>query len=447
MDKLGQQVYNNKELLYKYKDKVDIPCLGMVDDIMAIQKCSDDALKINAVINGFIESKKLSLSKTKCHRIHVQKKVNQTTQCPKLKVHDGEMCDSSKEKYLGDIIDKSGKISNTVEDRRNKGFGIVSEILAIVNDIPLGKYKMEIGLMLRQAMLLNGILFNSEAWHAISEQDIKLLEGVDEHLLRSLVGGHSKTPLEFLYLEAGAIPIRFLISCRRMIYLQTLLRRPDGELTKRVYLAQKEAPTYGDYFNLVKTDWEMMDEPLDEAAIVATSADAHKRKVKAKIRMSAFQFLQNKKKQHSKVKNVEYTKLETQKYMTSPLFNDQDVSLLYAMRSRALECKSNYKSKYKNNDLVCSICSEEEDDQPHIMQCKVLNSKLASDDVVREKIEYNDIFRNHQKQKVIVTLYEKLLKIRKTMLEDQQNDPSTSDMALKNCYNLQQCIVNSSSGN
>ena len=38
MDKLGQHVYNNKELLYKYKGMVDIPSLGMVDDIMAIQK-------------------------------------------------------------------------------------------------------------------------------------------------------------------------------------------------------------------------------------------------------------------------------------------------------------------------------------------------------------------------------------------------------------------------
>ena len=34
-----------------------------------------------------------------------------------------------------------------------KGFGIVSEILTIFNDIPLGKHKMETGLMFRQAML------------------------------------------------------------------------------------------------------------------------------------------------------------------------------------------------------------------------------------------------------------------------------------------------------
>jgi hypothetical protein len=107
------------------------------------------------------------------------------------------------------------QIRSTIEDKKNKGYGMVAEILAIINEIPLGQYKMEIGLKLRQAMLLNGLLFNSEAWHDINDVEIKLLESVDEHLLRSLVGGHAKTPLEFLYLEAGAIPIRFILSCRR----------------------------------------------------------------------------------------------------------------------------------------------------------------------------------------------------------------------------------------
>ena len=66
-----------------------------------------------------------------------------------------------------------------------------------------------------------------------------MLERVDEHLLRSLVKGHSKMPKEFLYLEAGAVPIRFIISCRRLLYLQTILKRPEEELIHRVYNAQK----------------------------------------------------------------------------------------------------------------------------------------------------------------------------------------------------------------
>ena len=42
---------------------------------------------------------------------------------------------------------------------------------------------MEIGLLLRKAMLINGIIFNSVAWHAVSDADIKILEKVDELLL------------------------------------------------------------------------------------------------------------------------------------------------------------------------------------------------------------------------------------------------------------------------
>ena len=73
------------------------------------------------------------------------------------------MTDSNREKYLGDIVDKTGKIRATVEERQKKGYAAVAEILAILEEIPLGEHKMEIGLQLRQAMLLNGMLFNFEA--------------------------------------------------------------------------------------------------------------------------------------------------------------------------------------------------------------------------------------------------------------------------------------------
>ena len=64
MEKLGKLCYENKELLYKYKNVVDVPPLGMVDDILSIQKCTD-AKKINVTINTFIEMKKLTLSQKK----------------------------------------------------------------------------------------------------------------------------------------------------------------------------------------------------------------------------------------------------------------------------------------------------------------------------------------------------------------------------------------------
>ena len=39
IDKLSQQAYTDKTLLYKYKGEVSVPPLGMVDDVLTIQKC------------------------------------------------------------------------------------------------------------------------------------------------------------------------------------------------------------------------------------------------------------------------------------------------------------------------------------------------------------------------------------------------------------------------
>ena len=69
---------------------------------------------------------------------------------------------------------------------------------------------MKSGLLLRNAMLVNSMLFSSEAWHGIVRDDVETLSRVDESLLRGLVNGHSKVPKEALFLETGETPIKFI---------------------------------------------------------------------------------------------------------------------------------------------------------------------------------------------------------------------------------------------
>ena len=422
---------------------VDTPSLGMVDDILCVQQCSEKSMEVNSVINAFIESKKLKLSSSKCHKIHVHGKKDKSEKCPILKVHDKIMEDSKQEKYLGDILDNSGKIRKTVEDRKNKGFAIAAEILAILSEVPLGKYKMEIGLQLRQAMLINGILFNSEAWHDIREEEVKLLESVDEYLIRSLIKAHSKTPLEFLYLEVGALPIRYIISTRRMIYLQTILKRDDDELTKKVYFAQKNDPSKGDFTELIKADFALIDETLDENAVEKSETQSYKKYIKSRMRNAALKYLNEKKKTHSKIKDIEYQELKTQEYLTSPLFNDEEASILFSLRSRYVDCKLNFRNKYKEEDLLCPWCMKEDDDQKHMLNCEVLNTHFSSSDVVDDKIMYEDIFDVAKKQKRVTGIFKALIEIRKKQLEA---NPSTSSQMLRNSEDLLNCIDYCSSG-
>ena len=449
MDKLGQLVYNGDKTTYKYKGVVDTPCLGMVDDILSVQKCKADTIKSNATMNAFIESKKLTLSKSKSHRIHISsKKQKKMKDCVDLKIHDEKMDDSDKEKYLGDFIDNTGTITSTIEDRKNKGYAMAAEIISILDEIPLGQHRMEIGLLLRQAMLINAMLFNSEAWHSIKDKDIKMLEAVDEYLLRSLVHAHAKSPLEFLYLESGAVPIRFLISSRRMTYLQTILQRNDNELTKRIYSEQKRNPTPGDFSELVKKDFEVIDEKMDESNIIGCSIEAFKSRIKQKIRIAAFKFLRSRQQTHSKVRDVQFSKLETQKYLISPLFTNEEVNTLYSLRSRSVECKNNFKNRYKEGDELCPLCDKHIDDQKNMLQCPVIIEEVKTNEVAKEEIKYEYIFENPEKQKAIASLFVKYIGIRKKIMEEdllQRQDPSTCTDVLKTSDPLP-CIDNLSFG-
>ena len=53
------------------------------------------------------------------------------------------MTTSSQEKYLGDILTDDRKLHKTVDDRLAKANGLISDIMAILSEIPLGKFKIE----------------------------------------------------------------------------------------------------------------------------------------------------------------------------------------------------------------------------------------------------------------------------------------------------------------
>ena len=56
-----------------YQDTVRVSLLEMVDDLAIISKCGTVTIVANSVAKTFIESKKLDLSKKKCHQMHIGK--------------------------------------------------------------------------------------------------------------------------------------------------------------------------------------------------------------------------------------------------------------------------------------------------------------------------------------------------------------------------------------
>ena len=135
------------------------------------------------------------------------------------------MKESEKAKYIWDFLTTKANSKDTIAAKEARGYGILGEIGAILRDIPFGKWRTQIGLLLRKAWFLNSCLANSEVWVGISDSDKKDLEIIDHKILRVILGSQAKVPVEMLYLETSELPISHAISVRRLSYWHHILRR------------------------------------------------------------------------------------------------------------------------------------------------------------------------------------------------------------------------------
>jgi hypothetical protein len=217
MDKLCKLILQDEQVLYKFRGTVSVPPLEMVDDVITAVKCGSTSRALNASVNAFMEQKRLQLNVSKCGKIHIGNKSSRKI-CPDHKVHTEIMKCSEQEKYLGYIDSNKCNSKETIKDRRVRGNAILSEMGAILRDIPLVKWRTQIGLTLRQAWFLNGSVFNSEVWSGFIDNDLDDLEVIDHSIIRLITGAQAKVPVEMLYLETALLPVKSGISVSTALY-------------------------------------------------------------------------------------------------------------------------------------------------------------------------------------------------------------------------------------
>jgi hypothetical protein len=270
-------------------------------------------------------------------------------------------------------------------------------------------------------MLLNGILYNSEAWHGVTMKQIATLEAIDEALLRGILKAHSKTPKEFLYLELGALPIKWIMAQRRINYLKQIMLREDNELLKKVLIAQKNSPSKGDFVTIVEKDLKSLNLTYEQV----TSSQISKIQLKKLLRQyatnAAFKELTKKLEKHTKVKDIKYERLEMQQYLKSENLTSEETHVLAAVRSKCVRnVKMNFRKMYKDNvncPLECNKVSPEIDDQNHILTCTVLNP------VVQHETVLGDVFEEGVEQETSAKVFSILIRQRKRLLDKKHNLP------------------------
>ena len=269
----------------------------MVDDIITAVKCGSTATAVNAIVNAFIEAKKLKLGNKKCGKIHIGSK-SSLQMCPEQSIHGEAQKSSDKEKYLGDFVSKYGNSKETIKDRKTRGNAILSNMSAILRDIPLGCRRTQIGIVLRKAWFINGCFYNSEVWSGFTENDLHDLVIIDHQILRLITGAQAKVPVEMLFLETSQVPVKDIISVRRLLYLHEVLTRPTSELIYQIYIAMKESPLKDDWIHLINKDLVKFGIETSDESISLLNKKDFKKIVKTNMRRTVFTELESIKQGH-----------------------------------------------------------------------------------------------------------------------------------------------------
>ena len=144
------------------------------------------------------------------------------------------------------------------------------------------------------------------------------------------------------------------------------------------------------------------------------SRQKFKKLLKRKINSAAINYLNNIAKKHSKSTPLVKSKLKCEKYINDKRFTQEEVRLLFKLRTRMYPVKANFKKKHMGN-LTCEFCVIHNSDQQHLLKCSVLAKFVP--ELNNSEVEYDDIFGSVDKQLRAIKLFSKLTKQRKILIE------------------------------
>ena len=172
------------------------------------------------------------------------------------------------------------------------------------------------------------------------------------------------------------------------MYLNTVLQRDDSELTKQVVLCQRKLNIDGDFYPQTKADMDFLS--ITEENVSQNNAGKLKEILTKHARASAYTYLLEKARSHSKVNDTIYANCDGCNHYNDSRFTPDITNNLFRFRTRTFLVKNNFGNNYRNTNILCPLCEQADDTQEHIFQCHVIIEQYGRPFTS----QYSDIYSN-----------------------------------------------------
>ena len=103
------------------------------------------------------------------------------------------------------------------------------------------------------SLLRSSILFAAEAMYSMKENEVRLLERIEENLLRKMFNTGKGCSIYQLYFESGHLPARIQIKRMKLVFYEYILKQTETSLLFQFLMAQKQEPRKGDRYSDIQS--------------------------------------------------------------------------------------------------------------------------------------------------------------------------------------------------
>ena len=120
---------------------------------------------------------------------------------------------------------------------------------------------------------------------------------------------------------------------------------------------------------------------------------------------------------HSKVREWDYSDLKGMEYFYDPRFSTDLSNLLFMFRTRMFNVRNNFRNNYLAQDTMCPVCHESEDSQEHLFDCVPITLMVD-----QHECKYEDIFSKNINTLLKVSKVLKQIVDAREKFEDEHNE-------------------------
>ena len=273
-------------------------------------------------------------------------------------------------KYLGFIISCVGDNMANIKAIKDKSIGVIRTIMHKLEALNLERYYFECAMIFMNVMLRGSILYASETYYNLTENQLRSIERIEEGFLRKILKTTKGCPIVQLYLETGQWPARFAIQKSRLLFLKTILAEDEQSMVSKFFYLQLQRPSRGDWASTCLKDLKNLKilNTLEEIKIMPKRTFLNL--LQKSIRENALIYLL--KKMGSKGSEMVYDSLEMADYLLP--YNDrlkiEEKQTMFKIRNRMVEIGNNFGKK---EDCFCGV----KETMSHIYTCEFLNDEKS----------------------------------------------------------------------